>query len=575
MAATAHATTETAAGDMLAAALTYAATGLAVFPVKPNSKEPATVNGFKSATTDAEQLRSWWERWPDANVGIRCGAESGIVVLDVDVQHGGAKTLAELEQRHGKLPWPHSLTGGGGNHYGFTHPGVEVRNSAGKLGPGLDVRGDGGYIVAPPSVHENGRRYKQLRSFAELDAMPSWFLADAKERTNGAAHVGETIAEGARDNTLTSLAGTMRRRGMGEAEILAALTVTNTERCRPPLTAADLERIAHSIASKAPAETAEPFVLVPVDWPLVIAQGVPTLEYVSSPDLPARKRIWVPGPAESGKSIWAAWQATVLTRAGYTVVYFSQENGLEEELRRFMRLRPNFEKLRLYIDQGLDLQLPEHTAAVIEVSQGAALVVFDTLSACWSGDEDSNKEIAAFDRDTLQPIVRTTGASTVTLDHTGNPQPFARRKGVSAPRGASAKGQKTDFLLEFRATGDAEFTIEQGKARGTRKQPPRTFRVIDLDDGGLDVIEVENSAGEKAATLADQLVDVILEAGELATKKLREAAKALQAGVDLQNAAMTLLENENPARVTVAWDVIETNKGRQRARVWRPAKAGL
>src|SRR5215211_5254859 len=75
------------------AALAYAAAGLAVFPLKPRSKEPATLDGFKSATTDADRIAAWLQRWPAANVAIRTGRESGIVVLDVDVQHGGAATL--------------------------------------------------------------------------------------------------------------------------------------------------------------------------------------------------------------------------------------------------------------------------------------------------------------------------------------------------------------------------------------------------------------------------------------------------------------------------------------------------
>lgn len=315
-----------------------------------------------------------------------------------------------------------------------------------------------------------------------------------------------------------------------------------------------------------------PFELIPVDWGPILEHGVPELEYVAHPYLPKRKRIWAVGAAEAGKSIWAAWQAARATRAGLLVAYVSQENGLEEESRRFVRLRPDFTKLRLYADQGLDLAFPSHVGALIEASQGVSLTVIDTLSACWSGDEDKNPAITAFDRDVLLPLIRETGTSPLVLDHTGNPQPFVRRRGVSAPRGASAKGQKADHLLEFRATGESEFAIEHGKARGARKEPSRVFRVIDTDDDGLDLEEVESSADEKAAAVADQLVEIIVEAGELSTKKLREAAKSLRAGTDLQTAAMRLLKAEDPPRVTVASEIIATDKGRQSAKVWRPAE---
>ena len=301
----------------------------------------------------------------------------------------------------------------------------------------------------------------------------------------------------------------------------------------------------------------------------ILKRGIPELEYVAAPYLPRRKRIWGVGPAEAGKSIWAAAKASELTRAGYVVVYVSQENGLEEEVRRFMRLRPDFANLRLYVDQGLDLALPEHVAALTEASRDAVLTVIDTLSACWSGDEDSNAEITAFDRDVLLPLIRETGASALVLDHTGNPQPFGNRRGVSAPRGASAKGQKADYLLEFRANGDCEFTIHHGKARGAKKEAPQAFRVVDTDDDGLDLVEIESSADEKAAALAEGLVEAVREAGMLTTNQLREAGKRLGSGVEVQKAAMALLEAEELARVRVGWEVIATGKGRQRCRVWR------
>ena len=118
----------------------------------------------------------------------------------------------------------------------------------------------------------------------------------------------------------------------------------------------------------------ETFRLVPVDWQAIKAQGVPELEYLAAPFLPARKRILGVGAAESGTSIWAAWQSAGLSRAGHTVVYVSQENGIEEEARRFLRLRPDFDRLRLYVDQGLDLTIGEHRAALFTAAEGAALV---------------------------------------------------------------------------------------------------------------------------------------------------------------------------------------------------------
>jgi bifunctional DNA primase/polymerase-like protein len=102
----------------------------------------------------------WWALGGAWNVGIQAGAASGIVVIDVDPRHAGNETLAALEQQHGSLPptWQF-LTGGGGTHIVFRHPGGHVANGANVLGSGIDVRGDGGFIVAPPSLHISGRRY--------------------------------------------------------------------------------------------------------------------------------------------------------------------------------------------------------------------------------------------------------------------------------------------------------------------------------------------------------------------------------------------------------------------------------
>jgi hypothetical protein len=253
---------------LLEAALSYAGRGLPVIPLHSpvegrncscgrsdctsHAKHPRTPNGLRDATTDESTVIAWWSRWQEANVGIVTGVRSGLVVLDVDVQHGGQGTLNEREQKHGWLPRaPEVLTGGGGKHVYFAHPGREVRNSAGKLGPGLDVRGDGGYVVAPPSVHENGRAYKWLRGLGSPPPPPAWLLADALTRRNGLApKVEAIIPAGQRHDRLISLSGTMRRRGLGEGEILAALEAVNQQRCKPPLNPQELEELARDVAGR-------------------------------------------------------------------------------------------------------------------------------------------------------------------------------------------------------------------------------------------------------------------------------------------------------------------------------------
>jgi Bifunctional DNA primase/polymerase, N-terminal len=229
---------------LLEAALAYADAGLFVFPLKRRSKVPATIDGFKSATRDHGQIREWWRLWPEANIGIRTGRESGLVVLDVDVQHGGAATLKALEAEHGALPdTARTLTGGGGNHYLFAHPGSEIRNSSGTLGPGLDVRADSGYIVAPPSIHENGRAYMWLHKLEHGRApAPALLRADAARRRNG--RIDEIIPEGQRRAAMLTVAGKLKRAGLSGDEIIPTLRKLN-ERCRPPLDELELDSVAY------------------------------------------------------------------------------------------------------------------------------------------------------------------------------------------------------------------------------------------------------------------------------------------------------------------------------------------
>jgi hypothetical protein len=123
-------------------------------------------------------VRHWWGRWPDANVAIRTGAVSGLVVLDVDPDHGGDESLQRVLDRFGPLPDGRLVrTGSGGRHLYYAHPGGRVRNDAGRrLGPGLDIRGDGGYVIAPPSRHVSGGSYVLESSRQAVPELPGWLI---------------------------------------------------------------------------------------------------------------------------------------------------------------------------------------------------------------------------------------------------------------------------------------------------------------------------------------------------------------------------------------------------------------
>jgi hypothetical protein len=190
--------------------------------------------------------------WPAANVGIPTGAESGLVVVDVDGRNGGRQTLAGLE-----LPDTLTVETGDGLHFYYQHPGGAVPSNSGIL-PGIDRKADGGYVVAPPSLHANGRRYR-FTDDHPLAALPA-FCLNGKQSSFATGTPGARIPQGKRNATLASLGGTMRAKGITEDAIRAALLAENAARCDPPLGEADVARIAASVARYAPAEPDTPIV---------------------------------------------------------------------------------------------------------------------------------------------------------------------------------------------------------------------------------------------------------------------------------------------------------------------------
>lgn len=174
--------------NMLAAALAIAAGGVPVFPCRPIDKRPMVATGFKAATTDETVITSWWGRWPDAMIAMPTGAPSGIIVLDIDRDNGkgldGFAALAELEAAHDALPETRVQRTPRGEHRFLAWPGYRIANSASKLGIGIDVRGDGGYVILAPSVNADGVAYELTRDLAPV-AAPPWLLALVRGHKSG------------------------------------------------------------------------------------------------------------------------------------------------------------------------------------------------------------------------------------------------------------------------------------------------------------------------------------------------------------------------------------------------------
>lgn len=231
------------------AALDLAWQEFAVFPLTARDKKPVPgSHACKDATTNGDLIVKLWQKTPDANIGLATGAPSNVFVLDVDGPEG-EESLTALEAEHGPLPATRESLTGRGRHILFKNPGG-LGNSAGKLGPKLDTRGDGGYIVAPPSIHPSGATYQWANDLPLADA-PDWLidkLKAPKSRTDRSAANDNGIPEGERNSGLTSIAGSLRQKGIEGEELESALLDINETSCDPPLDPREVERIAESIS---------------------------------------------------------------------------------------------------------------------------------------------------------------------------------------------------------------------------------------------------------------------------------------------------------------------------------------
>jgi hypothetical protein len=232
--------------------------GLLLFPIVPQGKVPFKGFAWKEkATNDQQQLRSWFEQFPACNWAARTGPEAKVFVLDVDGEDGRASLGLIL--KHGAFP--PTLTTFTGNEWGlhcwFRYPAKgDLLNSVGKIAPGLDVRGRDGYVVVPPSVHQNGTQYAFDNEDADIKSAPDWLLQlianSSQARVKGdVLEPGTPIPVGERDDTLFRDACAIRRRGATEKEILAYLKEAN-RRCEKPLGESQLLKIARSAADYEP-----------------------------------------------------------------------------------------------------------------------------------------------------------------------------------------------------------------------------------------------------------------------------------------------------------------------------------
>jgi|SRR5215210_3626420 len=432
----------------------YRARGLGVIPLKAGSKEPALreLKPYLSKQATDEEMSSW--KW--GGVGIVTGRVSGVIVLDIDGKEG-----EEELKRHG---WTHSATAtaktGNGYQCYFQYPGGRVPTQV-RFAPGLDLKADDGYVVAPPSVHPNGETYHWVQPLEEGFAeCPEWLLEAIREcPPRRVEPVDGPIAEGTRNNTLTSLAGSMRARGLPEGVISDALKAVNASQCKPPLPEWEVNFIAKSVASyPAPRMQGQTLLSVSPSSSLVftklgsmLAEGVEPPEDLI-PGLLYKEGIHsLYGQAGHGKTIAALWASLETIKQGLPVIYVDEENGD----RRVVELLGGFgadpEELDalFHYAHAPGLTLAEESRqmweAVVEEMR-PALAVFDSFAdmlALAGLEENNSVDVTSWIKAFCEPVKRSGGAALL-LDH------VSKDGAGSFARGSGAKLAKMDVAWKLK-----------------------------------------------------------------------------------------------------------------------------
>jgi hypothetical protein len=410
--------------------------GFTLFPCRPRSKHPAIPGWPDAATCDMSRIATWAEEHEDCNWGIATGAKSGIFVLDVDRKPpsngetaiDGFAAVAEWSAEHLDTNWLRtaSIRTAHGTHLLFAYPQErEISCSVGALAPGIDVRGWHGFVMAPGSIHPDGPIYKWAND-EPIRPAPGWLLEKirlADTRSTAANDAARNISGnqeakikcGCRNTTFASLAGAMRRRGVGRAAIEAALLVVNRDQCEVPLSESEVRSIAQSVSRYKP----DPPASHPSANSSPPRTNISKAEHIPDPRALARDRVRflvedliplnavtiIAGEYSVGKSWLALVLASELKKGGAfigrevvrcaEVLYFDRENPLSVIQERMDVLYRDGEQAHRHWGLWCDDEPPllDHSLLLGFAHPGAVLI-FDTLVRFHSADENSPSQMA-------------------------------------------------------------------------------------------------------------------------------------------------------------------------------------
>lgn len=529
----------------LEAALEYAKLRWPVFPLRPRDKRPLSLHGFHDATLDIDQINRWWTEVPDAGIGIATGRVSGVIVLDVDPRNGGNESLAAIRAQY--EPWeptPETQTGGGGLHFYFKHPGGLLPSA--KPWPGIDIKSDGGYVAACPSIHPSGIQYQWGTDMGPdrrtLQPAPDWLVKLLQERktrlveeATAPKEKGDgTIKAGARNDALFSLAGTMQRRGMGYESILAGLLAENKQKCKPPLSEEEVDSIVQSVTRYAPDPGAVPVGSVndvpTIDVTGALSKEPPEVQWLLDGWLAKGDCAILTGEPGAGKS-WIALEMGVAGAAGVsimghfepktlTVLMVDEENKYDEVVRRLWNVATahglKAEDLggRLVLTaprHGFSFRQPERVLSLKKMVRDVRpdLIIFDSLAAVSNiMDENDALSVRKFYHDELYPLQAICGSTILCIHHT-NKAIYSKdpdTDGAGFVRGSIDMTAAPDSSLLLTKAMKVKI-LQSLKVRSAEEPERLKVQLVDGQEGGVRPIVIGMQNGEEADATRTKLVE--------------------------------------------------------------------